>query len=79
MERAIAVAAEMAEITDYRIKELPELKDPFSEILEGLFGNQSTRVLQENLGEYYNYFEYIHSVSNMDGVQARLPYYIEIN
>lgn len=79
LERAIAVAAEMAEITDYRIKELPELKDPFSEILEGLFGNQSTRVLQENLGEYYNYFEYIHSVSNMDGVQARLPYYIEIN
>jgi protease-4 len=80
IEKAIAYAAEKAELgTDYRVTELPEQKDPFHQLIEEMSGQSRTKAaLKAELGEYYNYIEYLQSVSKMKGVQARMPFYIDI-
>ncbi|MDP2237629.1 MAG: signal peptide peptidase SppA [Bacteroidales bacterium] len=80
LEKAIAYAAEKAGLTDYKISELPEQKDPFKQLIEEMGGQTRTKaLLKTELGEYYDYIEYMHQVSQMKGVQARLPFYMKIN
>lgn len=79
IEAAIAYAAEKASLTDYKIAEMPEQKDPFQKLIEE-FGGQ-TRVqtaLKEQLGDYYSYVEFIGNIDQMTGVQARLPFQMVI-
>ncbi len=80
IEKAIAYAAEKAELgSDYRVTELPEQKEPFQQLIEEMSGQTRTKAaLKAELGEYYNYFEYVHSMTKMKGVQARMPFYIDI-
>ena len=78
LEDAIAYAAEQGGLKEYRIKELPELKDPFEEILENLQNDMSMSFMKQNLGSSYKYFEWISDIEGMTGVQARIPYIIDI-
>ncbi len=79
LKRSIHLAAELAELSNYRIKELPVLKDPFEEIVNAMFGKPSGRIMQTELGQYYEYFKYLKSVSESNGMQARMPFFIEFN
>lgn len=80
IEKAIAYAVEKANLgTDYKLTELPEQKDPFQQIIEGMSGETRAKaMLKEQLGSYYSYVEYIHSLSEIKGVQARMPFYLQI-
>ena len=80
LRKAIKVAVSMAKLEDYRIVSFPEQKDPFTQILEDISGSEpSESKLREEFGIFYPYYKEIKSLSNMKGVQARLPYSIEIN
>lgn len=79
LEKAIELAAKLAKIVEYKIQSLPEQKDPFTQILESLSGESDDALLKKELGDAYEYYQYIQNVKNMKGVQARLPYYININ
>ncbi|MDZ7743853.1 MAG: signal peptide peptidase SppA [Bacteroidota bacterium] len=79
LKRSIHVAAELAELSNYRLKELPVLKDPFEEFVNTIFGKPSGRIMQAELGQYYEYFQYLKAVSESNGFQARMPFYIEFN
>jgi len=74
---AIAIAKKKAKLENYRIKEYPE-KDEVSKILESLMSDAKVNVIKEELGEAYPYYHYLQTVKKMDGIQARLPYFIEI-
>lgn len=80
LEKAIEIAAAKAGITDYRISHLPAKKDPFEQIMQELMGgeNEETRIISAALGANYKYYQQLKSVLRMSGVQARLPYLIEI-
>lgn len=79
LERAMELAAEMAEIEDYRIKELPLQKDPFEQIFEDLMGNSRIdSYMKQELGEYYTYYQYLQSINNGNVIQARLPFVLRI-
>ncbi len=79
-EDAVNLAAERASLgEDYRLVELPEQKDPFQQILEGMSGETRARaMMKKEFGSYYSYFEYLESMAQMKGVQARLPFYFTI-
>ncbi|MCD4773581.1 MAG: signal peptide peptidase SppA [Bacteroidales bacterium] len=79
IEDAIAAAVEMAELPDYRIIELPEQKDPFEQIIKEIFSNTKVSLIKNELGQHYQYYRYIKEISDMEGVQARLPFVFEIN
>ncbi len=78
LDAAVEIAAELAELEDYRTEDYPKVKEPIEQIMEDLFGNTQTRILQNELGENYKYFNYIKQVTEQSGIQARLPYAIDI-
>ncbi|HWY11051.1 MAG TPA: signal peptide peptidase SppA [Bacteroidia bacterium] len=76
---AIAYAAKMAKVTDYKIEELPKRKDPFSMLLGNKEDEMETRLIKKNLGAQYMFLNHVKSIINLKGIQARLPYEITIN
>jgi protease-4 len=79
LQKAVAMAAESAGLEKYRTVELPRLKDPFQEFINEFTGNVKTWVLKETLGNEARYYKYLQDASEMKGIQARMPYIIEIN
>lgn len=79
LTRAVELAAEMAELTEYRLYELPVQKDPIEQILEGLKGEARSILIGEDLGSYYRHYQYIEGLQEMKGVQARLPFFISVD
>ena len=78
LDKAIVIAASLAKLDNYKLIDLPKQKDPFSQIVEQLTGNIKINLISNELGDGYKYYEYIKSLTKMSGVQARLPYNIDI-
>jgi len=78
LDKAIVLAASFAKLDNYKLIDLPKQKDPFSQIVEQLTGNVKINLISNELGDGYKYYEYIKSLTKMSGVQARLPYNIDI-
>jgi protease-4 len=78
LNEAIAMAAGMAGLEDYRLKKYPELKDPFEKLMESLGGNVSAWMMQREMGPFYPMYQQVKRVENIKGLQARMDYDIEI-
>lgn len=79
IEDAIATAARMAELENYRVVEYPAQKDPMQQFVEELTGKGEEVFLKNRLGEYYEYVKDVEGLLKMEGVQARLPYQLYID
>ncbi|HNW71951.1 MAG TPA: signal peptide peptidase SppA [Candidatus Paceibacterota bacterium] len=79
LNKAIETAAQLAKIDNYKMVSYPEQKDPFTKIIEELSGDsENSTLLKKELGETYEYYQFVKDVKNMKGVQARMPYLINI-
>ncbi|MFP4041354.1 MAG: signal peptide peptidase SppA [Bacteroidales bacterium] len=78
LDKAIEIAGEKAKTEKYRVVELPELKDPFNQFMKQIKGGAKTKIIKNALGDEYTYYEQLEEVKNMSGIQARIPYKIEI-
>ncbi len=81
LEKSIDVAAKMAGLENYRIRSLPKLEDPMTVIMKQLTGEtllRSDRFLRSELGDQYIHYKKIRDISKMQGIQAILPYEIEV-
>ena len=78
LEDAIKLAAESANLEAYRIVDYPKLEDPFQHFMKELQGNVRVSILKNELGDQYKYYENLKSIQGMEGIQARIPYEIEI-
>ncbi len=77
LEAAIAEAAKLANLTDYKQVELPEQKDLLQQILADLNGQARLWVATEWLGEdvaLLKQFRKVQEVKSQMGIQARMPY-----
>jgi len=82
LEDAIKIAAELAEITDYGISNYPRYKKDFKDAFKpfSLSAEAKENLLKEELGvENYTIYKTIKQFSNLKGIQARMPFVIEIN
>ena len=79
LDQAITSAAKMANLKDYRVSEYPREKDPFTEMFSTTKDQIKTWMLKEELGGYANYLLEMKRVVEQSGVQARIPYLIEIH
>ncbi|ALO15121.1 Protease 4 [Salinivirga cyanobacteriivorans] len=75
---AIEIAAERAGVEDYVIKDLPKQKDPIQQMLEEFGANASMQEIFLENTRLNPYLEHLKSLSQMKGVQMRLPYDIII-
>jgi protease IV len=76
---AINGAAKLAGLRSFSVRELPVLEDPYTRIMNQLTGEMKLGILKNELGESVKYFNLVKEIKNMSGVQARLPYFIDIH
>ncbi len=79
LKDAIKGAANLAGIESWSIRELPVIEDPYTRILSQLSGDIKMSILKKELGETARYFNIVQDIRELSGIQARLPYLIEIH
>jgi protease-4 len=80
LKDAVIEAAGLAGITDYRIRNYPSYKVDFEERFSGFpFASTKEELLIEEFGEAnYKLYQTIKQFSKVSGIQARLPYVLDI-
>ncbi len=78
LQTAIDLAAKHAKLDKYRIIYKPIQKEFIQQLLDNTTNAQAS-ILERELGESYMFVDYIRSLKNMKGVQARVPFVIDIN
>ena len=76
-EDAIDIAANMANLENYRISYLPKKIDPMEELIKDLTGGAKVSILENELGESYQLYKEINNILEMDEVQMRMPYFLK--
>ncbi len=80
IQDAITYAAEKTNLGDnYRITTYPKRKEFLEQLVSQLTGQASQSIVKSELGDYYTYYQKIQSLQNMKGIQARLPFFMELN
>ncbi len=80
LKDAVIEAAGLAGITDYRIRNYPSYKVDFEERFSGFpFASTKEELLIEEFGaENYKLYQTVKQFSKVSGIQARLPYVLDI-
>ena len=73
LEEAIVAAADIAELEDYKIEELPERKDPFEKILTQFATEARLKIVGSELGQAKKYYLNIKNALNRKGIYTRMP------
>ena len=80
LEDAIVIAADLAGIEEYRVRNYPDYKKDFKDLFKGPFASLKESVLTEELGkENFKIYKRIKQFSDLKGIQTRLPFLLEIN
>ncbi len=79
IQDAINLAAEIEGLEGYRTVSLPDLPDPFEELFKSGPNKIKAKILQNELGDKYRFYEFFKKATQMKGVYARLPYDIFVN
>jgi len=79
LKDAIKGAASLAGVETYSIRELPAAEDPYMKLLTQLSGEIKMSLLRKELGESFRFYKELREIMDLSGIQARLPYFIEIH
>lgn len=79
LDDAIAHAAELAELEDYDLIELPKQKDPWEEFFSNFSENSRAQVGQWVFGEHFELIQKVEQIEKMEGIQTRMPFEIEVH
>jgi len=74
LDKSLELAAEMAELDDYRTIAYPEQKTFFETLLEGMNKGMVQRQMKSELGPLYPIYEQYKTMMRYQGVQARMPF-----
>lgn len=82
IKSAVAQAADLADVDDYRITEYPRIKDPITLLLEELTGQKTSSswynaAMQRRFPEATEMLETLEYILSTDQPQARLPFYFQ--
>lgn len=78
LEDAIICAAELAGVEKYKTRNYPSYKKDFEDYFKSPFMNMKTKMLREELGDAYDWYQQFKQLSKKEGVQARLPFIVNI-
>jgi protease-4 len=79
LEDAIGVAADLAEIAEYKIRNYPDYKKDFKDFYSLPFASAKAKMLEGEFGEEnLKIYKKIKQFGEWKGVQTRLPFLLEI-
>lgn len=76
---SIDSAAALAGVEKYSLKELPVQEEPYARLISQLSGDSKIRILKSKLGESFRFVEELMTIKELSGIQARMPYFIDIH
>jgi protease-4 len=78
IDKAIEIAVSKAKLTEYLVVNLPELKDPFEELISSLTDQTSTYFMKKELGTNYQLFMDTKKALQSEGIQVKMPFRVDI-
>ncbi len=80
LDKAVAKAAELAELKEYGTDAYPAQPDFLTQLLEQAIGGDSyiDAEMKSALGEYYKPFMMLKTMNKQNAIQARMPYHLVI-
>ncbi|MEH6308073.1 signal peptide peptidase SppA [Olivibacter sp. CPCC 100613] len=79
LDDAITAAARKAKLKDYKLVRYPAMKDPLEAFLGSSSDKLKTWIMKKEMNESYLLYEQAKQVMQQSGIQARLPYMINIH
>ncbi len=81
LDEAIKIAAKAAKLDDgdYRVRYYPEKVNQIEQFIEKLSGKSEERILNEKLGQLAPQFKIYQKLTEMKGLQARMPFELNIH
>ena len=80
LDKAVAIAKNMAQLETYSLVDYPEKEDFLSALLNtGVEHYVESRLIKGNYDEYLKGFSLLQNIENSDRLQARMPFIISIN
>ncbi|HEY9256425.1 signal peptide peptidase SppA [Chitinophaga sp.] len=75
INEALACAARLAKLSEYRLREYPEVKDPFTKLMKGLGADVSLKMVKRELGANFELYQQLKDAQQMHGeIQAKMPF-----
>lgn len=78
IDDAIASAANKAKLKDYKVVSYPDQIDPLKSLFDNAGDKIKTYFVERELGGQFIYYEQIKSAIALKGIQARIPYNIQV-
>ncbi|MCU7492544.1 MAG: signal peptide peptidase SppA [Ignavibacteria bacterium] len=78
LDDAIKIAASKAKIKNYYVTEFPRQKGFFRSIVEDFSTGTEETIIKEKLGSGFRFYNELENVKNMEGVQTRLPFILDV-
>ncbi len=79
LNKAIDIAKDLAKIENYHIEDYPKREDPFEKFIKELSSDIESRMVKNNLGENYKYYQKMQSITKQTGVMARMAFDMDIH
>lgn len=79
LETAIEIAAQKAGLENYKLVSLPKQKNPIDELFSNGTSGVEEAMIKYFLGENAKYYMTLDRLKRYSGIQARMPYEIEIH
>ena len=77
IEKAIAVAAKLADLKDYKLVEVSGSKDFLKDLFEEQLDEVKLNVVKQLMGEDFEYFKTLNLIKSAPAIQTRLPYDVQ--
>ncbi|MBR9998283.1 MAG: signal peptide peptidase SppA [Cyclobacteriaceae bacterium] len=79
LEDAISMAADKADVDEYRVVYYPAQKTILEQIMSDLSNDVQAKWLRLKTGDLYPYLEIVRDLDSYIGLQARMPYTFKLN
>lgn len=78
LDKAIEIAVKKAKLSEHRVVNLPDLKDPFEEIFKSMSGEASAYFMKQELGSNYQQYLEAKKALQYQGIQVRMPFTVKV-
>ena len=78
LDKAIKIAAQKAELARFCVRAYPESEDFIEKIMDMEKEDYMETMARETFGGYYDCVEFIRNIGNLDNIQARMPFELNI-
>lgn len=79
LETAIDLAKKKAKLEDYKLENYPKEEDTIQELIKSFTTEMRAKYLAKELGVSYLYYQQIKDILRSEGLQARIPYNLELH